>query len=41
VQCSCANVYVTTTYTRDGKKTTLTAVKNSLRRLQAAQEITA
>ncbi len=35
VTCSCANVYAFGTYTRDGKKTTLTAIRNSLRRLEA------
>ena len=36
--CSCHNVYAYGTYTRDGKKTTLTAIRNSLSRLQAAKE---
>lgn len=35
--CSCANVYASGCYTRNGKKTTLTAVRNSLKRLEAAQ----
>ena len=35
VSCSCANVYATGHYTRDGKKTTLTAIKNSYKRLTA------
>lgn len=35
VICSCANVYASGTYTRDGKKTTLTAIRNSLLRMTA------
>lgn len=31
--CSCSNVYAKGTYTRDGKPTTLTAIRNSYRRL--------
>lgn len=38
VECSCNNIYAHGTYTRDGNKTTLTAIKNSLKRLKAAQE---
>ena len=38
VTCSCAHVYASGYYTRDGKKTNLTAVKNSLARLEAEQE---
>lgn len=38
VTCSCAHVYASGYYTRDGKKTNLTAIKNSLRRLEAEQE---
>lgn len=34
VSCSCHNVYAQGVYTRNGQKTTLTAVKNSLKRLQ-------
>lgn len=34
VSCSCKNIYAYGTYTRDGKKTTLTAVKNSLNRME-------
>ena len=34
VSCSCRNVYASGEYTRDGKKTTLTAIKNSLTRLK-------
>lgn len=36
VQCSCSNVYASGTYTRDGKKTTLTAIRNSYNRLTAS-----
>ena len=35
VICSCSNVYASGTYTRDGAKTTLTAVRNSLIRMEA------
>lgn len=38
VSCSCANVYANGIYTRDGNKTTLTAIKNSLKRMEAALE---
>ena len=38
VTCSCAHVYANGYYTRDGKKTNLTAIKNSLQRLEAEQE---
>lgn len=38
VTCSCARVYATGYYTRDGKRTNLTAVKNSLKRMEAEQE---
>ena len=38
VQCSCRNVYAAGRYTRDGKKTTLTAIRNSLARLKAAEQ---
>ena len=31
--CSCSNVYAKGTYTRDGKPTTLTAIRNSYRRM--------
>ena len=34
VTCSCSNVYASGYYTRDGKKTNLTAIKNSLKRLE-------
>ena len=33
VTCSCKNVYARGEYTKDGKKTTLTAIKNSLKRM--------
>lgn len=33
VYCSCQNVYAKGSYTRDGNKTTLTAIKNSYRRM--------
>lgn len=35
VDCSCKNVYASGSYTKDGKKTTLTAIRNSLKRLEA------
>lgn len=35
VECSCNNVYARGTYTRDGKPTTLTAIRNSYKRLTA------
>lgn len=35
VDCSCKNVYAYGTYTRDGSKTTLTAIRNSYKRLTA------
>ena len=38
VSCSCANVYAKGVYTRDGSPTTLTAIKNSLKRMEAAME---
>ena len=34
VECSCRNVYARGTYTRDGKHTTLTAIRNSLNRMK-------
>ena len=34
VSCSCKNIYAYGNYTRDGKKTTLTAIKNSLKRMK-------
>lgn len=36
VTCSCSNVYVRGAYKKNGKKTTLTAIKNSYKRLIAA-----
>lgn len=39
VSCSCHNFYAYGTYTRNGKKTTLTAIRNSLKRLEAAENI--
>ena len=36
VYCSCNNVYARGTYTRDGRTTTITAVKNSLKRMESA-----
>ena len=38
VACSCANVYASGTYTRDGQRTTLTAIRNSYGRMAAAQQ---
>lgn len=38
VDCSCKNVYAYGMYTKNGSKTTLTAIKNSLKRLQAGAE---
>lgn len=35
VSCSCRNVYAAGDYTKDGKKTTLTAIRNSYKRLTA------
>ena len=34
VTCSCKNIYAHGHYTKNGNKTTLTAIKNSLKRLQ-------
>ena len=34
VTCSCKNIYAQGRYTKNGSKTTLTAIKNSLKRLQ-------
>lgn len=34
VSCSCNNIYANGKYTKDGKKTTLTAIKNSLKRMK-------
>lgn len=38
VTCSCAHVYAKGYYIRDGKKTNLTAIKNSLKRLESEHE---
>ena len=35
VDCSCSNVYARGNYTKDGKKTTITAIRNSYKRLTA------
>ncbi len=35
VKCSCNNIYVTKNFYRNGKKTTITAIKNSYKRLTA------
>lgn len=35
VRCTCSNVYASGTYTKDGKTTTLTAIRNSYKRLTA------
>ena len=37
VTCSCRNVYAKGEYTKDGKPTTLTAIKNSYKRLTMSQ----
>lgn len=37
VECSCKNVYARGDYYRDGRKTTLTAIKNSYKRLSALE----
>lgn len=36
VRCSCNNVYAKGHYTKDGRKTNLKAIRNSLKRLEAA-----
>ena len=38
VTCSCVHVYANGYYTRDGKKTNLTAIKNSLKRLEQLEQ---
>ena len=38
VSCSCSNVYAKGTYTKDGKPTTLTAIRNSYNRLAKKDE---
>lgn len=35
VSCSCANIYARGDYYKNGKKTNLTAIRNSLKRLEA------
>lgn len=35
VSCSCNNIYASGEYTKDGNKTTLTAIKNSYKRMTA------
>lgn len=37
VRCTCSNVYASGEYTKDGKRTTLTAIRNSYNRLLAAK----
>lgn len=39
ISCSCRNVYAKGIYTRNGSKTTLTAIKNVLKKMKA--EVTA
>ena len=34
VRCSCKNIYARGFYTRDGKKTTLTTIKNVLKKMK-------
>ena len=38
VSCSCHHVYAWGDYTRDGKRTNLTAIRNSLKRIKDAKE---
>jgi hypothetical protein len=38
VSCSCRNLYARGTYTKDGQRTTLTAIRNSYNRLKAAAQ---
>ena len=38
VNCSCRNIYANGTYTRDGKNTTITVIRNSYRRLAEKAE---
>lgn len=38
MQCSCKNVYTWGRYYKDGNKTTLTAIKNSYKRLVSSAE---
>lgn len=37
VDCSCKNVYAKGIYTKNGKKTTLTAIKNAYKRLKGGR----
>ena len=37
VECSCRNVYARGCYTKDGNKTTLTAIRNSFKRMGGEQ----
>ena len=39
VRCTCSNVYATGYYTKDGNKTTLTTIKNSLKRIIEGSEV--
>lgn len=36
VTCSCSNVYASGSYTKDDKRTTLTAIRNSYNRMKEA-----
>lgn len=36
ITCSCRNIYTFGIYTKDGEKTTLTAIKNSYKRMAEA-----
>lgn len=36
VSCSCNNIYASGNYTRDGRKTTITTIKNSFNRMKKA-----
>lgn len=38
VTCSCAHIYAKGYYTRNGKRTNLTAIKNSLKRLEQEEK---
>ena len=38
VTCSCRNVYASGEYTRDGKRTTLLAIRNSYNRMLVAND---
>ena len=41
VSCSCRNVYARGIYTKNGKKTNLTAIRNSLKRIRESLSTTA